>query len=63
VQSELCLHAPQEFRAWLQQADPDDMSWLLGPFAGFLDRDVFDAASARVDAGGNDAGFAVVVRR
>jgi hypothetical protein len=63
MQAELRLHALQEIRARLPQSDPHHVPWSLRPFAGFLDGDIFDAASAGINAGGDDAGFAVAWRR
>jgi hypothetical protein len=40
-----------------------DVAWPLRPFARFLEGDIFDAASAGVNARGNHAGFAVARRR
>ena len=57
VQVELALHPVQELAARLPQADPDDMTVLLRPGARLVDRDVGDALSARIDAGGDDAVF------
>ena len=62
VQAELALHPVQEIAARLPQADPDDMPVLLGPHARLVDRDVGDALSVRIDAGGDDAVFGTVGR-
>src|SRR5262249_20583137 len=63
VQAELRLHALQELGARLPQSDPHDVARPLRPFARFFDGDVFDAASAGVNAGSHDAGFALGRRR
>src|SRR4030095_1854058 len=63
MQAELRLHALQEIGAWLPQSDPYDVPWPLRPFARFLDGDILDAASAGVNARGDDTGFAVASRR
>src|SRR5262245_8596297 len=63
MQGELCLYALQEIRARLPQSDPYDVAWPLRPFARFLDRNIFDAASAGIHARGDDAGFTVAGRR
>src|SRR5262245_43353274 len=62
MQSELRLYALQEVGARFPQSDPHDVAWPLRPFARFLDGDIFDAASADIDARGDDAGFAVARR-
>src|SRR5262245_60288427 len=63
MQAELRLHALQEIGARLPQTDPHDVPWPLRPFACFLDGNIFDAAPAGIDAGGNDAGITVARRR
>ena len=63
MQAELRLHALQEISVRLPQANPHDVPWPLRPFACFLDGDIFDAASAGINACSNDAGFAVARRR
>ena len=63
MQAELRLDALQQLGARLPQPDPHDVAWPLRPFARFFDGDVLDAASAGVNAGGDDAGFALGMRR
>src|SRR6266436_2270346 len=63
MQSELRLHALQEVGAGLPQSDPHHVPWPFRPFARFLDGDILDAASAGINARGDDAGFAVGGRR
>ena len=63
VQVELLLHAVQKLAVRLEQADPDDMAFLARPLAGFLDRDVGDAAAIGVDARRHDAGAGMVLTR
>src|SRR5262249_37758577 len=59
MQAELRLHALQELVARLPQSDPHDMPWPFRPLARFLDGDIFDVASAGINAGGDHAGFAI----
>src|SRR5262245_65032934 len=59
MQGELRLHALQEIHAWLPQSDPHDVPWPFRPLARFLDGNIFDPASAGINARGDDAGFAV----
>src|SRR5262249_13485336 len=54
VQSELCLDARQQIIARFEQADPDNMTGFLRPFASFLDGDVGNTFAARVHASSNN---------
>ena len=55
VQVELLLHAAQQRRLGLEQADPDDVVVFARPFAGFRDRDIGDAHAMDIDARGDHA--------
>src|SRR6478752_2105762 len=57
VQAKLRLHARQQLRAGLEQADPDDMAWAPRPLTGFVDRDLFDAAAVGIDARIDETGL------
>ena|SRR2546430_4720427 len=63
MQPKLRLHALQEIGARLPQSDPHDVPRPLRPFARFLNGDILDAASAGINARGDDTGFAVARRR
>ena len=63
VKIELSLQAQQDLVARFKQADPDDMARPARPFAGFIDRNVGDAASAGIDICCNDAGLGFGISR
>ena len=47
-------------RLGLEQADPDDMTVLARPLAGFVDGNIGDAMAVDIDAGRDDAGFGTI---
>src|SRR5215203_5846230 len=56
MKTKLSLHAAQEFRARLPQANPHNMTRLLRPVTSFFNGYVFDTTPSSINAGGNHAG-------
>ena len=63
MQPEFLLHAPEQLRGGLVEADPDHMPGTRRPFAGVLDARVADAPAAGVDARRDHARFVFRIGR